>query len=180
MTEKFWQQEKERLRLNKLHPDIQQTYNDLGGKVLNKDFRELYFNCQQADMNLKAFEKEDEISVEDMAMLICRDAGCDLQFCQAGLEGPNKNPFKDCDEQYKKFLKCQEQEKKRYFYDNHSRSMKDHLFYMINQKKDKINKTNEMKEQQTENILNIENGKGNDTKENKNPNRPKVVKDEKL
>ncbi len=178
MTDKFWQQEKERMSLNKLHPDIQQTYNDLGGYVFNKDFREIYFNCKEADMNLKALEKGDELSVEDMAMLVCRDAGCDLQFCQAGLEGPNKNPFQDCDEQYKKFIKCQEQEKKRYFYENNGRSIKDHLYYMVKLKKDKINKENETKQLQTENVLNIE--KGYDSKENKNPNQPKFAKDEKL
>ncbi len=183
-TEKFWQQEKERVRLNKsnIHPDIQLTYDENRGIVPHKDYRELYFNCHQADLNLKAFEQSDDITLEDMAMLICRDAGCELQYCQAGLIGPNQNPFSSCDEQFKNFNKCQEQEKKRYLYDNQGKSMKDHLYFMIEQKKEKFGKANEMEQQQNKQLQTekVFKEKGFEAKENQNPNRVSVAKDEKL
>jgi hypothetical protein len=184
MTEKFWQQEKERIRINKsnIHPDIQQTFDDNRGIVPNTNFRELYFDCLQADMNLKSIEQSDKVTLEDMAMLVCRDAGCELQYCQAGLWGPNANPFTSCDDQYKKFNQCQEQEKKRYLYDNHEKTMKDHLFNMIEQKKDKFTKANEIEHQQNKQLQTekVNREKGYITNENENPNRQSVTKDETL
>jgi len=183
MTEKFWQQEKERIRLNKsnIHPIIQQSFDDNRSILPNKNFRELYFNCNQGDMNLKQFENSDNVSLEDMGMLICRDAGCELQYCQASLTDPNDKPFSNCDEHYKKFNQCQEQEKRRYLYENEGRTMKDQIFHMLEVKKNEKFKANEI-EKDKDKQLKIEqiNKQKSMMKENENPNIKKRVIEEKI
>jgi len=137
MTENFWQQEKERIRKNQgnINPIIKQTFEDKQALVPNKNFRELYYNCMKGDLNLKSWEKSDSLSLEDMGMLICRDVGCELQYCQASMADPYEKPFENCDEHFKKFYQCQEQEKRRYIYDNQGRTLQEQIAFMLEKKK---------------------------------------------
>jgi len=186
MTENFWQQEKERIRKNKdnVNPLIQQTYDDKKALVPNKNFRELYYNCMQGSSNIKAWEQSENMSIDDMGMLICRDVGCELQYCQASISDPYEKPFENCDEHIKKFFQCQEQEKRRYSYDNQGRTMQEHIAYMLEKKKKEkahgvnlLEQNNLTKQIQTEQV-NKE--KEIAMKTIQNEKRPEIVMEQKL
>lgn len=185
MTEKFWQQEKERIRLNKgnINPLIQQTFDDKQALVPNKNFRELYYNCMQGDLNIKSWERSDDMSLDDMGMLICRDVGCELQYCQASMSDPYEKPFENCDDHFKKFYQCQEQEKRRYRYDGQGRSMQEQIAFMLEKKKkEKVHGVNQY-EQETNKQLQtekVDKGKEIAMKENESDKRPKMVMEQKL
>jgi hypothetical protein len=178
MSEKFWQKEKDRVKSNKsnIHPVIQQSYDDNRSIVPNYNFRESYYNCNQGDLNLKALEKSDDITLDDLGFLLCRDAGCELQYCQSSMIDQNERPFKNCEEQYKKFNQCQEQEKKRYLYENDGKiSIKEHLNLMLEKKKyDNKNRLNELEMESNKQIQTEMINRGE--KENQNPNEKKQRK----
>ncbi len=165
MTENFWRQEKIRIKQNQgnTHPVIQQTMEDKQSLVPNKNFRELYYNCMRGDLNIKSWERSDSLSIEDMAMLICRDVGCELQYCQASLSDPYEKPFENCDEHFKRFYDCQSQEKRRFNFDSQGRTMQEQIAFMLEKKKNEKLKglTNKFEIDKNKNIqfeeFNVEN-----------------------
>ena len=162
MTEDYWQQEKKRIRINKnnVNPILQQTFDDKKSLVPNKNFRELYYNCLQGALYLKQYAQSDDITLDDMGMLICRDIGCELQYCQASMYDPHEKPFDNCDEQYQSFSSCMVQEKRRFIHDGQGRSMQEQIVFMLEKKrKDKYqnlfqeNKIENIKSEEKEYIL---------------------------
>jgi hypothetical protein len=137
MTENYWAQEKERIKKNKdnINPVLQQTFEDK--KILDpKNFRVLYTNCLQGSLHLNQYARSENITIDDMAMLICRDKGCELQYCQASLHDPYEKPFENCDEQYNSFSSCMTAEKRRYIHDGQkTRNMNEQIEYMLEKKK---------------------------------------------
>lgn len=137
MTENYWQQEKKRIEMNKgnIHPVLQQTYDDKRALVPNKNFRELYYNCLQGALYLNQYAQSENISLDDMGMLICRDVGCELQYCQASMSDPFEKPFENCDQHYKLFSDCMSQEKRRYLHDGQGRTMQEQIAFMLEKKR---------------------------------------------
>lgn len=155
MTEKFWQQHKKANEKNKnnVNPIIDQTYTDKRNLVPNKNFRELYYNCLQGALYLKQFAQSEEISFDDMGMLICRDAGCELQYCQTSIADAFEMYFHNCDEQLRNFSNCMTQEKRRYLYDGQGRSIPDQIAYMLEKKRRE--KYHHLNEYEREHNLNV-------------------------
>ena len=185
MTENFWQLEKERIRLNKdnIHPVIQQTYDDKQALVPNKNFRELYYNCMQGHLNIKSWERSDDLTLDDMGMLICRGVGCELQYCQASMLDPYEKTFENCDDHIKKFYQCQEQEKRRYIHDGQGRTLQQQIVFMFEQKKkEKKHGVNVLEQKLNRQIQTDLFNKEKDiaVKENENANRPIIVMEQKL
>ena len=151
MTEKYWQQEKIKNNINKnnVHPIIQQTYKDKKALEPNKNFRELYYKCLQGALFLKQWGQSDNLTINDMGMLICRDIGCELQYCQASIADPNETPFNSCDEHFKRFTNCMTQEIRRYIYDGQGRTMQEQVAYML-EKRNKEKYEHLMEEKQKE------------------------------
>lgn len=140
MTEEYWRRERENIKKNadNVNPILQQTFED--HKNPNpKNFRELYTNCLKGALYLNQYAQSENISIDDMAMLICRDKGCELQYCQASMHDPYEKPFENCDEHYKNFAGCMSAEKRRYVYDGQERTMNQQIEYMLEKKrKEKI------------------------------------------
>jgi hypothetical protein len=136
-TEKFWQEEKKRVEINKdlVHPDIQQTFDDAKALFPNKNFRAMYYDCLEGAMYIKQWAQSDDLSLGDMATLICRDIGCELTMCQASIADPYERPFNNCDEQFRKLNKCITQEEERYQKDNEGRTMQEQVQYILEKKK---------------------------------------------
>lgn len=108
MTEKTWQEVKYwKDRNNKnLNPIIENTYEEKRKKAPNKHFKDLYFECLRGSLDIKLWQISDELTVDDMALLACRDVGCELNYCTTSFTDPYERPFEDCNSQSKALYSC--------------------------------------------------------------------------
>ena len=102
-TEKYWQRQNEINKQNQshIHPVIDQTMKDKRELVPAKNAQLLFTECLKGALYLRQFALSDDLSVDDMSMLICRDVGCELQYCQASLSDPYDRPFENCDAHFR-------------------------------------------------------------------------------
>jgi hypothetical protein len=150
-TEEYWQQYKKNLESNKksINPVIQQTYDDMKELIPARNAKALYVDCLQGALYLRQFALSDSLSLDDMSMLICRDVGCELEYCQASMSDQYERPYENCDSQFKKLNKCIAQEQERYI-SNPERSMQEQVLYMLERKKEKYHDILEMAKPQIE------------------------------
>lgn len=136
-NEKYWQEEKRRIDLNKgnIHPDIQQTYEDVRQLIPPKHPKALYSDCLQGSLFWNQWAQAEDLSSSEMGMIICRDVGCELTYCQTTMADPYERPFENCDQQFKALNSCIANEQRRYFMDPQGRSMGEHIAYMLEKKK---------------------------------------------
>lgn len=136
-TEKYWQEEKRKQKMNKdnLHPVIKQTMEDSQALRSRKHPKALYSDCLQGALFWNQWAQSEYLSLSEMAMIICRDMGCELQYCQQTLSDPYERPFEDCDQQYQQFNSCITQEQRRYAFNPEGRTMQEHILYMLEKKK---------------------------------------------
>ena len=139
MTEKFWQQEKKNIDKNKdnINPILQQTMNDKKSLIPSKHPKALFTDCLKGALYFRQWALSDDLNVDDMSLLICRDMGCELTYCQATLSDPYERPFENCNSQFKMFNDCILQEKRRYLQtDIQSRTMQQQIEFMLQKKKE--------------------------------------------
>jgi hypothetical protein len=136
-TEKFWQEEKKRIGINSdtINPIIAQTKLDAKENVPARNAKLLYTDCLQGALFWNQWAKSDDLSEPDMAMIICRDTGCDLTYCQASMADPYERPFDNCDQQFKQLNNCIAAEQRRYALNPEGRTMQEHISYMLEKKK---------------------------------------------
>jgi hypothetical protein len=136
-NEKFWQQEKKRIDSNKdtINPILQQTYEDTRELVPRKHPKALYADCLQGSLFWNQWAKSDDLSLPEMGMIICRDLGCELTYCQTSMSDPYERPFDNCDQQFKALNSCISNEQRRYLMDPQGRSMGEHVAFMLEKKK---------------------------------------------
>jgi hypothetical protein len=136
-TENYWQQEKRRNELNKnnIHPIIKQTMEDNKAIQSLKNPKALYYDCLKGALYWRQWAQADDLSLEDGAMIICRDTGCELSYCQASLYDPNERPFENCDYQFRQLNSCIAQEQKKYVDNPQGRTIQEHVLYMLDKKR---------------------------------------------
>jgi hypothetical protein len=110
--------------------------NDKKKLVPSKNAKVLFTECLKGALYLRQFAQSDDLSVDDMSMLICRDVGCELQYCQASISDPYDRPFENCDAHFRAFTRCIGQEQSRYL-SNPERSVQEQVLYMLEQRKKK-------------------------------------------
>ena len=137
MTEKYWQSKVQNDKSNKPNEILRRTYQDKIDKAPNKHFKDLYYECLKGSLNIRQWEISDELEVEDMAVLACRNVGCELNYCTTSMFDAYERPFNDCDQQQKEFFTCINQEIRMYNLFPKGNSIKEHLQFVLNQKKDK-------------------------------------------
>ena len=144
-TEEFWQQQKKIHESNKnnIHPLIQQTYEDMKELVPIRNAKALYVDCLQGALYLRQFALSESLSLEDMSMLICRDVGCELEYCQASMTDPYERPYENCDSQFRNLNSCITREQDRYI-SNPERTIQEQVLYMLEKKKEKYHDILEM------------------------------------
>lgn len=137
MTEKYWQERKHFNNINdkNLNPVLKKTFDDKKENVPVKHFKERYWECLRGSLDIKSWERSDDLSVDDMGMLACRDVGCELNYCQTSMTDPYESPFENCDGQQKEFYGCIQREIRMYNYNSHGRSLQDHLKLRLEEKK---------------------------------------------
>lgn len=136
-TEDYWQQEKKRNDLNKdnTHPVLAQTYEDMKANLPMQHPKVIYAECLKGALFLNQWAQSDSLELEDMAMLICRDTGCELTYCQATISDPYERPFKDCNQQYKAFTSCIREQQSLYSKNPEGRTMQQQVAYMIEKRR---------------------------------------------
>ncbi len=150
-TEKYWQQERKRVEMNKdnIHPDIKQTMEDNKAIQPLKNPKSLYYQCLQGALYWKQWAQSDGLTIDEAATIICRDTGCELTYCQATLYDPYERPFENCDFQYKQLTKCIAQEEKRYEEQPQGNTLQEHTMIMLERKRKEkyFDLTEKLKEQ---------------------------------
>ena len=135
-TEGYWQRQKQINEMNKsnIHPVIDQTMKDKKELVSRKHAKEYFVECLKGALFIRQYALSDDLTVHDASMLICRDMGCELQYCQSTLSDPYDRPYENCDMQFRALNKCIAQEQDRYL-SNPERSIQEQVLYMLEHKK---------------------------------------------
>ena len=83
MTEKFWQEEKKRKEDNPYLSNKlwKQTWEDMRSIKSDKHPKELYTECLKNSTFWHHYSASEKLSVEDLAMILCRDLGCEINYC---------------------------------------------------------------------------------------------------
>src|SRR4051812_45493212 len=77
----------------------------------------------------------DNLTIDDMGMLICKDVGCELTYCQATISDPYNRPFNNCDQLFKNLNQCIANQINNYQQNNLGKTMQEYAIYMIDKKK---------------------------------------------
>lgn len=136
MTEKLWQQRKHFNDINSKNENeiMKRSYNDLKERKGPIHFKSAYIECLKGSLDIKAWTKSKDLSVEDMGMLACRDIGCELTYCQQSLGDPYEKPFADCNSQFSQFNKCIQNEIRMFNYAPKG-TIQEHLQIVLDMKK---------------------------------------------
>ena len=72
-----------------------------------------------------------------MGLLICKDVGCELTYCQSTISDPypSNRPFNNCDQLFRNFNSCIQQQIDMYETDSLGLSMQDYTLYMLEKRK---------------------------------------------
>lgn len=136
-TEQFWQERKKQLQRNAdtIHPDIIQTMEDNRALLPSRHPKALYGDCLQGALYWDQLSRSGDLSLNEMATMICRDVGCELQYCQATISDQYERPFDSCTQQLRQLNGCIAQEEKRYTENPEGRTMQEQVRYMLDKKK---------------------------------------------
>ena len=77
----------------------------------------LYIECLKNDSHWRHYSASSKLSTDDLAMLVCKDVGCEINYCQ-GIKFSNleseAEPDRDCNENITNFRSCMQMEARRY------------------------------------------------------------------
>jgi hypothetical protein len=73
-----------------------------------------------------------------MGMLICKDVGCELMYCQSTISDPNNRPFTDCEAPFRNFNQCIGQQINMFEENNLGKTMQEYTLYMIEKRKKEL------------------------------------------
>ena len=118
MTEHFWQQEKERLKGNSEQSNrlLKQTYQDAAELKKPSHPKKLYIECLKNSTYWHHYSSSDSFSIDDMAMLACKNVGCAINYCSLQKQSLESDwaGSSDCMEEINSFNKCMVAERRRY------------------------------------------------------------------
>jgi hypothetical protein len=164
-TEKLWQERQYFNNENAKNHNrlLTQTFQDKEDKApKSMDFKSMYQECIKGSAELKLWGSSSNLTVDDMAVLACRDTGCELNYCQTSLHDPHEwKTFKDCDKQTRAVYKCISSQI-RYFNIDPQGTVQEHLKVVLERKRltkyaylyDKVDKMKDKKAKNSLEILN--------------------------
>ena len=118
MTEDFWQQEKKKQDGNAFNSNLiwKTTMKDVKDLASDKHPKALYAECLKNTSFWHHYAASPKVSIDDMAMMVCRDLGCEINYC-----GLIKKSYvtewegsSDCTQEIKAFNDCLTQERRRF------------------------------------------------------------------
>ena len=109
MTEEYWA--KWKFTRDERHPNL--IWKNLERKlrhdvIMDKHPDELYGLCRTDNNYWRHYRASTKLSVDELAMMICREVGCDLSYCQIQMGKPRSSSqsFNNCMEEYHAFRDC--------------------------------------------------------------------------
>ena len=137
MTEKHWQERTYWNNINNKNqnPIIQNTFDEKKAKAPNKHYKELYAECLKGSLDIKLWQISDDLSIDDMGLLACKDVGCELNYCQTSMIDPYEQPFKDCTSQFNALNRCIQYEIDKYNSIKEPLDVRDYLKNTLEEKK---------------------------------------------
>ena len=82
--------------------------------IRNQHPDKLYAICRTDNNYWRHYRASPKLGIDELSMMICREVGCDLTYCQHLMYKP-KTPdqvINDCDDQYNSFRNCIVREKR--------------------------------------------------------------------
>ena len=115
MTEEYWQQWKKKRDMT--HSNM--IWRNLEDTIRVEQIRDqhpdkLYAICRTDNNYWRHYRASKKLGIDELSMMICREVGCDLQYCQHLAYKP-KHPgqrVSDCKNQFDEFRNCVVREKK--------------------------------------------------------------------
>ena len=115
MTEEYWQ--KWKTTRDARHPNL--IWKTMETKmrvdaITNQHPDNLYALCRTDNNYWRHYRASPKLGIDELAMMICREVGCDLQYCQTLFAKP-KHPnqqINNCDSQFDNFRTCIIREKR--------------------------------------------------------------------
>ena len=75
----------------------------------------LYTICRTDNNYWRHYRASKKLGIDELSMMICKDVGCDLTYCQRLFSEPkytDGHQIPDCDQQFKDFRQCIIREKR--------------------------------------------------------------------
>lgn len=118
MTEEYWRKYKNKydnevFQKNEFWRDVKA---DMKKKEKGKHYKELYTICKSENPYIRQIRNSPNITIDGVAEIICRDIGCDLQYCMSLQNKVSSNSksvvdLNGCKFQYSNFTNCLKNEK---------------------------------------------------------------------
>ena len=116
MTEEFWRSYMKNEKIKNSNVMFNRMKESLHQEVImNKHPDELYGICRADNNYWRHYRASTKLSVDELAMMICKDPGWDLQYCQMQMWKPklgSKQKFRDWKDEYYDFRDCFIREKR--------------------------------------------------------------------
>ena len=115
MTEEWWanwKTQRDRAQPNQIWKGLEKVKREEAIKDKHPD--ELFAICRTDNNYWRHYRASPKLTIDELSMMICREVGCDLQYCQH-LSFKPKNPnqqISDCMPQYNAFRECVIREKR--------------------------------------------------------------------
>lgn len=131
MTEEFWQEEKKKVAGNPFNENLiwKTTMKDVKDHASDKHPKALYAECLKNTQFWHHYAASPKISVDDLAMMVCRDLGCEINYCSlikksyvTEWEGSS-----DCMTEIKAFNDCMSMERRRFSWQEQKLPMYDYI-----------------------------------------------------
>eukprot|EP00347_Sterkiella_histriomuscorum_P006526 403352429 len=139
MTEEFWQSQKKKHESNpvNVNPLLVQTEKDAKSIASDKHPKALYAECLKQSTYWTHYAASPKLSIDDMAMMLCRDIGCEVNYC--GLVKKSQpmewEGSSDCVDEIKNFSNCMTQERRRYQWQEIKPPMFDYIQNRLEEKR---------------------------------------------
>eukprot|EP00347_Sterkiella_histriomuscorum_P009487 403341025 len=115
MTEEFWQSYKKKKDLTQTNTLFKGIADGIRQEqIRDKHPDELYAICRTDNNYWRHYRASPKLTIDELSMMICKEVGCDLSYCQNLMwkpKTPNQN-ISDCSDQYNSFRECVVREKK--------------------------------------------------------------------
>ena len=114
MTEEYWADYKKK-------KDLQQSNYIWRGvenwermkKIESQHPDKLYAICRTDNNYWRHYRASPKLGIDELSMMICKDVGCDLSYCQQLFAKPRPGmQINNCDAQFNQFRECVVREKK--------------------------------------------------------------------
>lgn len=116
---------------------FKQTFEDMKSIQSDKHPKALYTECLSNNAYWRHFTAADSLSVDDLAMVLCKNVGCDLNYCGL-IKKSYSSDWKgssDWSDEYKAFTDWMTRERRNWQWGEHDMSMYDYIWQKLEKQK---------------------------------------------